>query len=95
MMLVFHAQSFAGNPVPLNEIPPLDDNNPYPRPGTQNSPEDDAPPPQVADPGPANQSPPPGPAPTVGPQSEGDAARGSRPAPEPEPSGGGLFGLGG
>ncbi|WP_224403875.1 MlaD family protein [Pseudonocardia sp. ICBG1034] len=95
VMLVFHAQSFAGNPVPLNEIPPLDDNNPYPRPGTQNSPEDDAPPPQVADPGPADRSPPPGPAPTVGPQPEGDAARGSRPAPEPEPSGGGLFGLGG
>lgn len=96
VMPVFHAQSFKGNPVPLNEVPALDDNNPYPRPGTQENPEDDAPPPQVADPGPADRQPDPGPAPTVGPQPEGDAARGDQPAPaEPPSGGGGLLGLGG
>ncbi|MEJ8278816.1 MlaD family protein [Pseudonocardia spirodelae] len=93
VMLVFHAQSFKGNPVPLNDVPPLDDNNPYPRPGTQQGAQDDAPPPQMADPGPADQAPPPGPAPTAGPQPEGDAARTDTPAQEP--SGGGLLGLGG
>ncbi|WP_181781800.1 MlaD family protein [Pseudonocardia pini] len=47
VMPVFHAQSFKGNPVPMNELAPLDDNDPYPRPGTQANPPDDSPPPQV------------------------------------------------
>lgn len=47
VMPVFHAQSFTGNPVPLNEIPALDDNDPYARPGQQERPPDDSPPPSV------------------------------------------------
>lgn len=50
VMPVLHAQSFKGNPVPLNQSPLLDDNNPYPRPGTGEKPEDDAPPPRVGEP---------------------------------------------
>ncbi|MDQ4118923.1 MAG: MlaD family protein [Actinomycetota bacterium] len=100
VMPVFHAQSFKGNPVPLNDVPALDDNNPYPRPGTQGNPADDAPPPTVADPGPASERPAPGPAPTAGPRAPAQNAPSSRaptsgaPSPgEEQPSGGLLSGL--
>lgn len=99
VMPVLHAQSVKGNPVPLNDVPPLDDNNPYPRPGTQNHPADDAPPPVVADPGPASQRPAPGPAPTAGaPQPQEPGSGAAEPSGVPstgadEPSGGLLSGL--
>lgn len=47
VMPVFHAQSFKGNPVPLNEIEQLDDNNGYPAPGVQETPPDDSPAPDL------------------------------------------------
>lgn len=95
VMPVFHAQSFKGNPVPMNESPLLDDNNPYPRPGTQEGPSDDAPPPTVADPGPADRRPAPGPAPTAGaPAPSSSSAPTSEGPPSGErPSGGLLSGL--
>jgi phospholipid/cholesterol/gamma-HCH transport system substrate-binding protein len=43
VMPVFHAQSFKGNPVPLDNVPQLADNDPYPRPGVENNPPDHSP----------------------------------------------------
>lgn len=48
VMPVLHAQSFKGNPVPLNDIEQFDDNNPYPAPGVHDSPPDDSPAPDRA-----------------------------------------------
>lgn len=95
VMPVFHAQSFKGNPVPMNDNPALDDNNPYPRPGTQDSPSDDAAPPVVADPGPADRRPAPGAAPTAGPQPGASSSAPTSDAPPSgeQPSGGLLSGL--
>lgn len=99
VMPVIHAQSVKGNPVPLNDVPLLDDNNPYDRPGTQEGPDDDAPPPVVADPGPADERPAPGPAPTAGSPAPAPGAGPSSgptadaPPSAERPSGGLLSGL--